>query len=121
MARTDELYRYLTSQTEAKKTDEILRDLSWVYPGYNGDAYRSGARRKLTKDIRDINNDPAFPKLIISGNKGIKVADEGEAERFLNAETRELFGKLKTVRELKKKAGLDGQTDIEEGIREVFR
>ena len=59
-------------------------------------------------------------KVIISGNKGIKLANEREFEKFITAEYREIFKKLKQIRTIGKKVLRDQQMDFEGKIYEAF-
>ena len=119
--RQEALYRFLLSRggkwtpTE-RATDEVSR-----YPTYyTGSYHDSTARRMLSRDIAAINGSDEYDKIILSGNQGIKLATEGEYMRFLGAELKEIFSKLKRVRRMMKKARRDQQMDLEGRIAEAF-
>lgn len=69
----------------------------------------SNARHTLTKDIRAINNSEVIQKVIISNNRGVKIASSEEFAAYINAEFASIFRKLARTRKKAKKAGLDGQ------------
>ena len=72
----------------------------------------SNARHLLTKDIRAINKSDVIQKIVISNNKGVKIASSAEFEKYINAEFASIFRKLARTRQKAKKAGLDGQMRI---------
>ena len=72
----------------------------------------SAARHLLTKDIRAINKSDVIQKIIISNNRGVKIASSEEFEKYINAEFASIFRKLARTRQKAKKAGLDGQMRI---------
>lgn len=72
----------------------------------------SNARHLLTKDIRAINKSDVIQKIVISNNKGVKIASSAEFERYINSEFASIFRKLARTRQKAKKAGLDGQMRI---------
>lgn len=69
----------------------------------------SNARITLTKDIRSINESSVIQKIIISNQKGVKLASREEFEQYIRAEYAMIFRKLKRTRQKARKAGLDGQ------------
>ena len=93
------------------------------YPiGWTSSFHNSQARRVLTRDIEEINASEKYEKIIISGNRGIKLANAEEYERFIRAEYAEIFRKLRRVRGINAKASLDYQyeMDEEDAWREAF-
>ena len=93
----------------AMVTDEVM-----FYPTfYTGTYHNSYARRLLTKDIKAINDSGEYPMPLISGSHGVKIATEREFKKFIDSEFREIFRKLKAVRKLARKGGLDGQYEID--------
>lgn len=120
--RQEKLYRFLLSRGDTWTSMEQTTDSISEYPAFFDCAsyHNSSARRILTRDIEDINTSGDFDKIIISGNKGIKLANATEFERFIRSELSEIFKKLGRVRGLIKKGSRDQQTDIEGKIRETF-
>lgn len=111
--RQTALYDYLISRGDRWTSLEQVTDSIILYPAYFRTNYHdSNARRLLTQDIHDINNDPQYSKIIISGNKGIKLANQEEAARYIRSEYKEVFKKLKKVRRMERKCGLNGQIRI---------
>ena len=91
------------------------------YPiGWTTSFHNSQARRLLTRDIEEINSSDKYEKIIISGNRGIKLANAKEYDRFISAEYAEIFRKLRRVRGICVKGGLNNQADLEGQIREAF-
>mgnify|MGYP007037219838 CR=1 FL=1 len=101
----------------------LLKEDGWVeqeyiaekmYPTYysgwdEGHFHDSPARTRMTDDIQKINNDPKFEKIIIHSVDGIKIASEEDIDGYLKAQYSEIFRKLKRIRNIERKAGLDGQ------------
>lgn len=63
----------------------------------------------ITNDIRYINQSEAFEKLVISGKKGIKIASEEEADRYLKNQKAAVLRKLGRLSVLMRKANLNNQ------------
>lgn len=120
-ARQEALYSFLLSRGDKRTSMERTTDSITLYPTYyRGTYHNSTTRRLLTRDIEAVNSSDKFEKIIISGRKGIKLANEDDFERFLKAEFSEIFKKLKRVRGMAKKASMDQQIDLEGQIREAF-
>lgn len=79
---------------------------------YNEQFHDSNARHTLTKDIRTINKSEVIQKVIISNNRGVKIASSAEFAQYINAEFASIFRKLARTRQKARKAGLDGQMRI---------
>lgn len=82
-------------------------DLDGIRPFHN-----TGARRTITKAIANINNSDEYDKLIIHGDKGVKIATAEEASRYIDARFKESLKQLKQTHKLAAKAGLHNQTQI---------
>lgn len=112
-ARQWRLYDLLKAQgdtwTKQRELAELLPDL---YPIAAGNFHDSGARLLMTRDIREINKSDVIQKIIISSKKGVKLANEEEAQRYIAGKYSAVFGGLDRVRRLERKAGLDGQTRL---------
>lgn len=61
---------------------------------------------------QSINDSAEFEKIIISNSKGMKIATESEAERYLRNEYTALFRKLRRLRKMEKKCNLHNQITI---------
>lgn len=119
--RQAELYDFLQGRGNKWTSMEQVTDSISLYPAFFQSKYHdSRARRMLTEDIHVINGSDTYFKIIMSGNKGIKLATEDELNSFLKSETKEIFKKLKTVRKMMKKASRDQQIDLEGRIAEAF-
>ena len=118
--RREMLYGFLLSRGDKwTQMQDVTRAIVLYPPFYKGNYHNSGARRLLTNDIKHINNSSAFEKIIISGDRGIKLANERECEKFMRAEYREVFRKLKQVRRIGTKVLNDQQMDFEGRIYET--
>lgn len=119
--RQEALYRFLLSRGDkwtsmAQATDSVKQ-----YPAYFTTNYHnSTARRLLTRDIEQMNVSSNFDKIIISSSFGIKLATRKDFDKFLEAELREVFSKLKRLRQIAKKGSRDQQIDLEGRIAEAF-
>lgn len=101
----------------------LLKTEGWVeqvdiatkmYPKYysgwdEGHFHDSSARVIMTDDIQKINEDPSFEKIIIYSTDGIKIASEEDIGDYLKTQYTAVFRKLKRIRNIERKAGLDGQ------------
>lgn len=120
-ARREALYNFLLQRGDKWTSMEETTDTISEYPAYfNSFYHNSQTRRLLTRDIEAINNSEDYRKIIISGNRGIKLADATEFEKFIRSETAEIFRKLKRVRKLIKKGSKDQQATLEGEIEEPF-
>lgn len=109
------LYNYLKNRPDEYVTQrEICYDLRAWYPTAFSDEkfHDSRARIMLTLDIRAINESDIIQKIIISNQKGIKIANRAEFEKYINAEYASIFRKLSRTRKKERKGGLDGQMRI---------
>ena len=109
-SRQWELYNYLKERgdnwTPLKK---IAVDLNYGTPAPTVTFNNSFARRQITKDRQVINNSDVIQKIIICGNKGLKLANKEEAEDYLAKDKTSLLNALARHYKLEKKAGMDGQ------------
>lgn len=119
-ARQYALYNLLKNNPDSYMTQwDIARKLKAFYAPDTGfweceyDKFHdSPTRHQLTKDIRTINKSEVVQKIIISNNKGVKIANREEFEKYINAEFASIFRRLARTRQKAKKAGLDKQMRI---------
>ncbi len=116
--RQKELYRLLERVAADSYVDqESIVDLVGTYPRRNDKQtfHDSTARRMLTQDIQEVNEDPAFPGIIVSapGLKGIKLANKSEAREYIDRLKLPCFRKLKRLSRLEEKLMLHGQMDMD--------
>lgn len=120
-ARQDALYRFLLDRGDTWTSMEQTTDSVKEYPAFFSRNYHnSKTRRMLTTDIEEINSSAKYEKIIISGNLGIKLANEREFGKFIKSELREIFKKLRRVRRIAKKGSHDQQINVEGRIAEAF-
>ena len=119
--RQEALYRFLLSRGDRWTPSDMATSFVTQYPAYFGPNYHnSNASRLLSSDIQEINGSRDYDCIIISGNRGIKLATEEEYERFVKAELKEIFSKLKRTRKIIKKASRNMQLDLEGRIASAF-
>jgi hypothetical protein len=119
--RQEALYRFLLSRGDHWTPSDMATSFVIQYPAYFGNKYHSSnASRLLSSDIQAINGSGDYDCIIISGNRGIKLATEAEYERFVGAELKEIFDKLRRVRKIISKGRRDMQMDMEGRIAEAF-
>lgn len=113
-ARQWRLYRLLREQGDKWTLQrDIAAELPEFYPIGEGRAFHdSGARLLMTRDISEINNSGIIQKIIISGRRGVKLANKEEARAYIARKYSAVFRSLARVRLLEHKAGLDGQTRL---------
>ena len=124
------LYKYLIGRGDQwTETLVVAWELSryypymeWEFDSSNEDCafHDSNARMMITNDIRLINESGNFEKIIISGKKGIKIANQEEAERYIGNQYRAIFRRFKRLRILAKKAEANGQIDINNDTVKAF-
>lgn len=106
------LYNLLKNNPDTYfKQIDIVNELKEYYrfTDENIKFHDSNARITLTKDIRSINQSSVIQKIIISNQKGVKLASREEFKQYIKAEYAMIFRKLKRTRQKARKAGLDGQ------------
>lgn len=106
------LYNYLKAATGYVTQYELALNLETEYPTTQKDLqdfHNCKARKDMTADIRAINKSDIIQKMIIANAKGVKLATEAEAERYIKARYASIFRQLERARKIERKAGLDGQ------------
>lgn len=84
------------------------------------DFHNSQARTLICKDIRAINDNPEVEKVIISGSKGVKIANEEEFGKFIVKQYAAVFRKLSRVRAKERKGNANNQIGVNGEIVEAF-
>lgn len=115
-SRQWQLYNYLKDKGDDwTNLYDIALDLKglYVYPFHDDIEKKtfnnSYTRRILTADIQEINSSPRIQKIIIYSNKGIKLANEAEFNKFINKKYIAVFKKIKRLRQIEVKAKQDKQ------------
>lgn len=112
------LYRFLKEQGDTWTTQ--FDAASALCKGSSGEFYSeqdgnadkfhdSHARQQMTADIRAINESGVIQKVIVSSKSGIKIANEAEFKRYIQAEINAAVRKLNRARRKAAKGYLDGQ------------
>lgn len=104
------LYNYLKERGDNwTPLRQIADDLNYGEVKPNQTFNNSFARRLITKDRQVINNSDVIQKIIICGNKGLKLASKAEAEHYLAKDKTNLLNALARHYKLERKAGMDQQ------------
>lgn len=115
--RKKELYETLERLGDTCYVDqEELARIVGLYPSWEGKPFHnSTARRNLSRDIQEINSDPAFPRIILSssGSKGVKLASKEEAMTYILRLKIPCFRKIKRISALEQKVCKFGQYDLD--------
>jgi hypothetical protein len=120
------LYEFLLDKgDEWTPQAEIAREL---YRDYGNaecclepkDYHNTTERQYITEDIRAINLDPHFEKIIISCSKGVKIANEEEFDRYIKAQYNATISKLSRIYKMAKKGNRNGQIDLGGHTVEAF-
>ena len=113
------LYNYLKERDGWTTQCQIALDLKKIYPFDYPFSYDdltpfhdTQARHDMTDDIRAINESGVIQKIILSSAKGVKLATEEEAMRYIKSRYAAIFRQLERTRKIERKAGLDGQMRI---------
>lgn len=107
------LYEYLkTHHTEFKSQYDIASEtgLYNVLDVERKDFHDTRERIKMTDDIRAINDSPTIQKIVISNNKGVKIANEKEFEKFVKGKLKRVWRDLDRARKLLNKGQSHNQT-----------
>jgi hypothetical protein len=112
--RREVLYSLLLKAKDWELQEDIAAKMfPKYYSGWDeGHFHDSRARVRMTDDIQNINNDPNFEKIIICSVDGIKIATKEDIDDYLKSQYSALFRKLKRIRNIERKASLDGQIKI---------
>lgn len=107
-----DLYNFLEAMGDQWTPQKDIADaLMWWYPLYDENKFHdSNARMLMTKDIQAINESNEVQKVIISGNRGIKIANREEFSRYIKRQYSSVFRRLKRIRAKERKGQLDGQS-----------
>ena len=120
------LYEYLLQKGDTYTSQaEIARDLFEYYG--NGecclepkDYHNTSERIDLLRCKQSINDSADFEKIIISNSKGMKIATEEEAERYLENQYKALFRKLRRLRTMERKCNLHNQITVDGHTIDAF-
>ena len=105
------LYDYLKKKGDVWTTQyEIIRDLREFYGEIDCDNFHdSSVRHQLTKDIRTINESDYLPKPILSGGKGVKIANKQEFDLYIGSNINSVVNRLKRLKKLAQKGNNHNQ------------
>ena len=96
------------------KQEDVLKEMGDFYPPVKkgADTHNSYARALLTKDIQEINESRSINRIIVHDCRGIKLATEDEAMRYLHNQYKETLNKLKRIQKMEKKMEANGQYEM---------
>ena len=108
------LYTYLKKRGDQWTTQyEIVRDLKELYGEIDCENFHdSTVRHQLTKDIRTINESDYLPKPILSGGRGVKLANKEEFDKYIANNINAAVNRLKRLKKLAQKGNKNGQYRI---------
>ena len=120
------LYEFLLEQGDKYTAQsEIARELYGEFG--NGECclepkeyHNTSERLDLLRCKQSINDSSEFEKIIISNSKGMKIATESEAVRYLENQYKALFRKLRRLRTMEKKCNLHHQITVAGHIVDSF-
>ena len=120
------LYEFLMEQGDKyTPQSEIARELYSEFG--NGECclepreyHNTSERLDLLRCKQSINDSAEFEKIIISNSKGMKIATEEEAERYLANQYKALFRKLRRLRTMERKCNLHNQITVDGHTVESF-
>lgn len=124
--RQKALYEYLISKNGEWVTHaDLARELYRFYGNAEcclepKDFHNTTERLMILNDCREINLSPDFEKIIIGGNKGIKLANEVEFYRYIESQRKSTLRKLARIYKMAKKGGLHNQMDFGGHTVEAF-
>lgn len=124
--RQKALYEYLVSKNGEWVTHaDLARELYRFYGNAEcclepKDFHNTTERLMILNDCREINLSPDFEKIIIGGNKGIKLANEAEFYRYIESQRKSTLRKLARIYKMAKKGSLHNQMDFGGHTVEAF-
>jgi hypothetical protein len=119
------LYEYLMEKGEWVSQVEIARELFKVF-GNNEccfapkEYHNTTERTEILRAKQEINENPEFQKIIISGKRGLKIATQDEFDRYRKSEYASIFRRLKRIRTMERKANLHNQIDFDGNAVDSF-
>lgn len=115
LTRSDfRLYDFLKKQdpNEWITQKEIALALQEVFPCTLKDMqdfHNAPARHQITDAIRRLNASDLLPKPILSGARGVKIANEQEFDLYINSNIKAVLNRLKRLKKLAEKGNKNGQ------------
>ena len=91
----------------------IMNDISDYWSPHYYEYHSCSGRIILTDDIRAINENPDFEKIIISNGNGVKIATEEDYDKMIHSLYKAVFAKLKRISTIEKKAKRNGQITMD--------
>lgn len=89
-----------------------MRDFYKEYGVNENNFHDSFVRVRIGRDILDLNNSDMIHKLILTGNRGVKIATKEEYERWSNLKWASIKRMIKRLAWKDHKAGRDGQMKL---------
>lgn len=122
--RQQALYKFLNVMSFTKdyiSKEKIVGRLYDYYPRYSetSNEHNSAAFALIRKDVRAINFS-GVEKIIVSSNKGYKIATKEEAEAYIKRRLKSSLVSLKLYWTIKNKMDLDQQLDMDLKQIETF-
>ena len=112
-SRQWKLYNFLKDQGDNWTQQNVIAEALWLeydMPDTDSKLFHStGAAKEISNDVQAINSSGVIQKIILSGNKGHKLATEEEAEKYIGKRIVSAVAALNRAKLLAKKAGRDGQ------------
>ena len=106
------LYNFLKERGDQWTTQiEIAYALKEHYDTYFTDDnfHDSRARHQMSIDIRALNESDVIQKIIMSGAKGVKIANESEFDTYIGREFNAAIRRLMRAKKKAEKGKCDGQ------------
>ncbi len=120
------LYNYLLEKGDVWTSQvEVARDLYAEFG--NGECclapeeyHDSSERLILSKTISEINLSSDFEKIIISGKRGVKIANKEEHHKYVVRQYAAVLRKLKRIYIMERKGNANGQISLDGRTIEAF-
>ena len=119
-ARQERLIEFLYSREWV--LPETIFEAIPEYDDYSKSGYQSTAKKRLSYDVRAINNDPDVPLVICSTRRGgYKIGTAEEAWDYVDKRTREALKMLNITRRLERKLMRHNQMKYDDTNDEIDR
>lgn len=111
------IYDYLIDVYEHDSTKwltqyEIAQKL-FNYYGYRAFFHDTKLRNRITKAIQNINDDETAEYIVLSGTKGVKIANATEYNKYLSLRMKSVVRSINRLKKCYKKANRNGQFKFE--------
>lgn len=97
---------------KTNRTLSLYNEYKAISEMSNEEFHNTEWRKRITNSIRKLNNSDVIQKIILSTDKGIKIANEEEYRHYIGRQINAAVRRLQRVKKMADKASRDGQMRI---------